>query len=86
VTCSRNVCGPPHFLAPELFREDDSAMDYSFPVDVYAYAVLMYLVLVGRPYIPPAVKAHAIGGRVVRGYRPEVPETVNENWRLLMHE
>ena len=47
------ICGTPHYMSPEVIRQDDSL---DGRVDTYAIAIVGYFMLTGRlPYDEPAV-------------------------------
>jgi O-acetyl-ADP-ribose deacetylase (regulator of RNase III) len=61
--------GTPVFMAPEIFAE--AAFD--FKVDVYAFAVVMYVVLTGLdPF--PGTTMFALSQKVIGGDRPRMPD------------
>jgi serine/threonine protein kinase len=71
--------GTPLFMAPELVKGDD----YSFPLDVYAYGMMMYIVVTESiPFsgnVPfPWYK------KITSGLRPEIPPEVPQNYRELI--
>jgi serine/threonine protein kinase len=76
--------GSPMYMAPELFGDDD----YSFPVDVYAFAISLYSLFAepcelddraGRPRRPEQLMA-----RILKGARfkrlPQIPDHI---WGLI---
>lgn len=67
-------------LAPELHLCEDG----SFPVDVYAYGMLMYTVLTGRQPFAEYRTAFALGQAVCRNIRPALPTTVPDPYRTLI--
>jgi serine/threonine protein kinase len=76
--------GSQAYMAPELLEGAD---DYSFPVDVYAYAVLANSVLSGQSPFFEARPADAfkLTGQVIRGgRRPIIGDGVNEAWKDLI--
>ena len=40
------MCGTPNYLAPEVL---DSKVGHSFEVDVWAFGVILYTMLAGKP-------------------------------------
>jgi serine/threonine protein kinase len=76
--------GTPLFMAPELF----AGQTYDGTVDVYAYGLLLYVVIVGKiPYDGMGFKnPTALALKVTNGLRPPIPDSVSEKWRGLMTE
>jgi TPR repeat protein len=73
------TAGTPCFMAPEIIDGDD----YAFPVDVYAYAMVAYMVLSGRtPFA--GERQWALTRRVVAGGRPAIPEFVPKQYQQLI--
>jgi serine/threonine protein kinase len=71
------------FKAPEIY--DDA--EFAFPVDVYAFAMLVYftITLVAPSDAFPRLKNEMdLATRVCSGKRPEIPEWVGENWAGLI--
>ena len=51
----RTVCGTPNYIAPEVL---DSTIGHSYQVDIWAFGVIMYAMLYGRPpFETPEVKS-----------------------------
>ena len=42
----RTICGTPNYIAPEILS---GKAGHSFEVDIWAYGVIMYTLLVGKP-------------------------------------
>ena len=42
----RTVCGTPNYIAPEVL---DNAVGHSFEVDVWAFGIILFAMLYGRP-------------------------------------
>jgi serine/threonine protein kinase len=77
--------GSPICMAPELWSEDDS---YGNPVDVYAFAVLMYNLFESRMNFRPGEKPprspQQLMMRVAKGERMVRPEKIPDSlWRLI---
>jgi TPR repeat protein len=68
------------FMAPEIYE----GHDYSFPVDVYAYGVLLYVTLTGQDFFPGIQNAWTFGAKIRRGERPPIPVHVRQQWRELI--
>jgi myosin-5 len=77
----QTICsGTPYYMAPEIWE----GSDYSFPVDVYAFGILVYVAVTLTSEFPGAKAALAIGKRVMAGERPPIPESVGHNWKELI--
>jgi TPR repeat protein len=72
--------GTAWYMAPEIFE----GFDYGFPVDVYAYGVLIFVLMTTR--IPwPETKALFAHGRLVRnGHRPPIPDFIGAGYKALI--
>jgi serine/threonine protein kinase len=68
------------YMAPELFGESD----YAFPVDVYAFAILVYCAVMFMEPFPSVTSSYRLGQRINRGEHPKIPAFVGANWRELM--
>jgi serine/threonine protein kinase/TPR repeat protein len=68
------------FMAPEIYE----GASYSFPVDVYAYGVLLYVTITGQEFFSGVQNAYSFGLRVQRGERPPIPVHVARYWRELI--
>jgi serine/threonine protein kinase len=67
-------------MAPELHMGDD---DYGFPVDVYAYGMLLYVMLTDIwPF--QRLNSYALGKAVAGGDRPAIPLFINDWYRELI--
>jgi serine/threonine protein kinase len=64
--------GSPWYAAPEMYEEGG----YTEKVDIFAYALLMYEVLTGRPAFSENLRPLQVMKRVVMGRRPAAPEGV----------
>jgi hypothetical protein len=69
-------------MAPEMFTGDG----YDLSVDVFAYAIIIYTVITGiTPYEKTGIRTIAgLAQKVLGGYRPEVPESIDPAWTALM--
>jgi serine/threonine protein kinase len=74
--------GTPAYMAPEMFTGED----YDVSVDVFAYAIIVYTVMTGNiPYEKAGIKTIAgLAQKVLGGYRPEIPASVDPSWRALI--
>jgi serine/threonine protein kinase len=66
--------GTPLFMAPELHM---GAEDYGYPVDVFAYGLLLYWLVTGERPFPMRLSPIRISQQVVEGDRPAIPPYVN---------
>jgi hypothetical protein len=62
--------GTPLYMAPEMY---DDACDYTWAVDVYSFALIVYEVLAGQPAFPLTLAPSALMKKVVPGDRPRLP-------------
>ncbi|OHS95114.1 hypothetical protein TRFO_38663 [Tritrichomonas foetus] len=72
------------YMAPELFDDDEK---YNFPVDVYAFGILAYEVLMGASAYPEkeiAIFKHA--GRVRDGIRPVFTEKIPDTFQDFLNQ
>jgi serine/threonine protein kinase len=72
--------GTPLFMAPELFQVDT---DYRYQVDVYAYGMLLFILMTGS-YPFPKSTHFELARQIVDGERPAIPEYVPRNYRDLI--
>jgi serine/threonine protein kinase len=78
--------GTPLYMAPETY--DDC--DYTQAVDVYAFGLMLYELIVGQPAFPPTISRNVLYRKVVTGERPQLPatlddavrETISRNWAV----
>jgi serine/threonine protein kinase len=67
------------YMAPEIWREEE----YGFPVDVYAYGILLYQILTDtNPF--PAIGPDELRNKVCDGERPKIPAWVARFYSDLM--
>ena len=59
--------------APEMFLADEH---YTFKVDVYAFGMMMFWLLVGAKPFDSTLSAFRLASKVIQGERPSVPESV----------
>ena len=72
----KTICGTNLFAAPELL----SGSAYGFSVDVYAFGMFMFCVLSGGP----PRELHAFCGKIIGGWRPEIPNSIPESYGSLI--
>jgi serine/threonine protein kinase len=73
--------GTPMFMAPELL---DGADDYSFPVDVYAYGMMMYVILTASYPFPRLTEEFQFSQKILSGQRPAIPPDVPDYYQRLI--
>lgn len=67
-----NCAGTPNWMAPEQIATEN----YGFPVDVYAFGMILYELATSRfPF--EGLKQHEIFSRVTQGHRPELPSSLD---------
>ena len=74
--------GTPLFMAPEIFNEET----YGFPVDVYAYAICLYLMFEKSVEFEDSkiLNQYMLFSRISRGQRPKRPENIPDcYWELI---
>jgi TPR repeat protein len=64
--------GTAQFMAPEIF--DGGALD--FKADVYAFGIVMYMVLTGLEPFDDLKTVYLLGRRVCNGERPPIPRSI----------
>jgi serine/threonine protein kinase len=72
--------GTPMFMAPELIE----GADYSFPVDVYAYGMMMFIVLTESYPFPKIKDPFKLSQMIMDGIRPEIPPCVPAYYQELI--
>jgi serine/threonine protein kinase len=71
--------GSPLYMAPELYTDEP----YNTPVDVYAYAMLLFQLCTGRlPF--PGVRPGELNRKIMSGKRPNIPESVSAPFAALI--
>jgi serine/threonine protein kinase len=82
--------GTPLYMAPECYAEDPRVEGgYGFPVDVYAYGMVLYELVTGvRPWdkfdLGKVEVKFNLKRFLMNGQRPEIPPYVSENLRKLI--
>ena len=71
--------GTPAFMAPEIYEDD-----YNFKVDVYAFAMIMYVVLSGLEPYKDCKNQMVLARKVLAGERPPIPGHVAAPYRELI--
>jgi hypothetical protein len=74
--------GTAPFMAPEIFIEPE----FNFKVDVYAFGILMYMVVTGLEPFPNLKTQFAIAQKVMAGDRPPIPDSISPAFRSLITE
>jgi serine/threonine protein kinase len=83
-----SVMGSPLYMAPEVIQGDQSSLEtWSYPGDIYAYAITLYGIYAGKEWKPPgATNQLQLRKKIVAEMlRPErVKEKMNDDvWKLL---
>jgi TPR repeat protein len=68
------------YMAPEIFETSE----YSFPVDVYAFGILVYVCVTLMAPFAGQANALAIGRDVAAGKRPKLPDWIYPAWTGLI--
>jgi serine/threonine protein kinase len=72
--------GSPLYMAPELHTGEDN---YSFPVDVYAYGMMIYVMMTGtEPF--NGLSPYQVASTIAEGKRPDIPRGMSEFYRELI--
>ena len=74
--------GTPLYLAPEA----DEAIESSEAIDVYAFGMLMYVVLTATPVPGKFKTVRDLRRQIANGWRPEIPCYVAEQYQQLIKE
>lgn len=72
----------PLYTAPEILAEKE----YKSKVDVYAYGMICYHVLVTRPPFDPKLSLHDLKQNIINGERPEIPTTIPQPFVTIMQQ
>jgi TPR repeat protein len=72
--------GTPQYMAPEIHLGDD----FDFKVDVYAYSMIMFVVLTGLDPFPNIKNQLVLARRVANGDRPTIPNYIAKPYADLM--
>jgi serine/threonine protein kinase len=76
------ILGTPLFMAPELMREGST---YDFKVDVYAYGMLLYVILANDlPF--QTLKGAEFHRTILKGTRPKIPAYLPEFYQKLISQ
>jgi hypothetical protein len=67
-------------MAPKIF----DGSDYGFPVDVYAFRLLVYPCMTSLVPWQGLTSAFAMGVKMCAGQRPLIAPSVGTNWRELI--
>jgi TPR repeat protein len=68
------------YAAPELYEDPP----YSQKIDVFAFGLILYEILVGGPVFLPSYEEKHIMYRVLNNIRADLPEWMNEDVKLLI--
>jgi serine/threonine protein kinase len=74
--------GTPQFMAPEVHE----SFEFSFKVDVYAFGILMYMIVTALEPFPDAKTEFAIAKKVTGGERPPIPDSTPAAFATLIRE
>jgi TPR repeat protein/serine/threonine protein kinase len=72
--------GTAPYMAPEIHQGEE----YSFAVDVYAFGILVYVMTTTLDPFPNVQSSFALGQKVTRGERPQIPNYISSNYRELI--
>lgn len=70
---------PPIYMAPEYIEDMFSNMN-TFPIDIYAYGMILYEIITGLVPFPGLNSPVRVYQAVTSGDRPEIPSSVPPNW------
>jgi serine/threonine-protein kinase len=68
--------GSPTYIAPEMY---DCKRVPSGGVDVFAFGLILYELVVGEKAFPLSLSTGVVMKRMIMGQRPSIPQTVNPN-------
>jgi hypothetical protein len=74
--------GTPLYVAPEIWE----GSDYSFPVDVYAFGMLLYVCITLVDPLHNIKSGIEFPRRICAGRRPKIPKQVGKGWKGLIEE
>jgi serine/threonine protein kinase len=72
--------GTPWYMAPEIH----DGLDYAFPVDVYAFGMLVYVCITLLDPFPVIENQYKMVQRILTGERPKIPRGIAQNWNRLI--
>ena len=72
----------PAYMAPEML----SGGSYKSKVDIYAYGMVVYHTVCGKPPFDPSVSFHQIKSMIIEGQRPAIPNFVPSNYATLIKQ
>jgi TPR repeat protein len=72
--------GTAQFMAPELYLDEP----YDFKVDVYAFGIMMFMVITGLDPFQDITNQVILARKVMNGERPTIPDWVGDSLRELI--
>jgi serine/threonine protein kinase len=85
--CARTVgVGTEMYMAPELFEAAERGDGYGAPIDVFAFAMIMYEIVTGKlpdkaAYDKKGSVGRKLGELIAMEKRPVIPRDVDQHWR-----
>lgn len=74
------MVGSPLYMAPEMYDEGR----YSYLVDSYSFALLLYELLVGKPVFDRNIQPLPLMKKVCDGIRPTIPDSIHPEIRNII--
>jgi serine/threonine protein kinase len=68
------------YAAPELYDNPP----YSEKIDVFAFGLILYELVTGRPVFDPDLWPEQVMGKVLNNVRPDFPEDMSEDIKTLI--
>jgi serine/threonine protein kinase len=75
-----NQIGTPLYMAPEMYGD----AGYTTAIDIFSLGLIIYEVLVGAPAFSPTLTPLALMGKVTKGERPGIPDSVDPTVREII--
>ena len=69
------------YMAPEIFKD---CPEFGFPVDVYAFGMVTYVVLCGDKDSLLQSSQYVFPGKIMSVDRPEMPNWLGDGYRRLI--
>jgi hypothetical protein len=79
---SRGMIGTPRYMAPETLCQGES----SYKVDVYAFGLILYEILVGESVFRKGASAEVIMTKHMNNWRPKIPTRIHGNVQDLIRK